>query len=142
MRILSVGAMALSTLVTACASVGPNYVRPVVPAPPQYRFIEGAAQGESLADAPWWRVFDDATLQGLIREAIANNLDLRAAVARLDEARARAGVARSFLFPQIDATASYTFQQNTNTASEEDEGVRTDTERTKLIPQQARCIRM
>ena len=52
---------------------------------------------ESLADAPWWQVFQDPTLQALIREAIANNLDLQAAVGRVKEARARAGVAKSFL---------------------------------------------
>jgi len=117
-------AAALSSLVAACAPVGPNYLRPALQAPAQYRFVETATQGESLADAPWWQVFDDATLQALIREAIAHNLDLRVAVARLDEARARAGIARSFLFPQVDGTASYTLQQNTNNASEADEGVR------------------
>ena len=37
-----------------------------------------------------------------IREAIANNLDLRVAVARVEEARARAGIAKSFLYPQVD----------------------------------------
>src|SRR5689334_696478 len=101
-------AMAAS-LLTACAAVGPNYVRPQVPVPPQYRFVGGTAQGESLADAPWWQVFDDPTLQALVREAIANNLDLRAAVARVEQARAQAGIAKSFLYPQVDATGSYTF---------------------------------
>jgi outer membrane protein, multidrug efflux system len=123
-RIARAATAALSSLAAACAPVGPNYLRPALPAPPQYRFVETATQGESLADAPWWQVFDDATLQALIREAIAHNLDLRVAVARLDEARARAGIARSFLFPQVDGTASYTAQQNTTHDSESDEGVR------------------
>jgi len=105
-------ALVVAAAVTACAPVGPKYARPNVPAPGQYRFIEGAAQGESLADAPWWRVFDDSTLQALIREAIANNLDLRAAVGRVKEARARAGIAKSYLYPQVDASAAYAFQRN------------------------------
>ncbi len=74
------------------------------------------AQGESLADAPWWQIFDDPALQALIREAIGNNLDLRAAAARVEQARAQAGIARSFLYPQVDGTASYTLQQNSGTA--------------------------
>ncbi len=45
----------------------------------QYRFAEATAQAQSLADAPWFQVFDDPTLQALIRDAIANNLDLRVA---------------------------------------------------------------
>jgi len=107
--------LALSTmaavLVTGCA-VGANYSRPPLPTPEQYRFVTGSSQAESVADLPWWQVFDDPTLQALIREATANNLDLQAAVARLQRARAQLGIAKSFLYPQIDATASYTGQQN------------------------------
>ena len=62
-------------------------------------------QAQSLADAPWFQVFDDPALQALIREAIANNLDLQIAVARVEEARARAGIAKSFLYPQVDGVA-------------------------------------
>lgn len=103
---------AFCSILAGCAPVGPRYARPQVPVPPQYRFVEGAAQGESLADAPWWQVFDDPTLQALIREAVANNLDLRAAAARVEQARAQAGIAKSFLYPQVDGTADYTLQQN------------------------------
>jgi multidrug efflux system outer membrane protein len=102
-------------LMGGCFAVGPNYARPQVPNPPQYRFVEGAAEAQSLADAPWWQVFDDPTLQALVRDAIAGNLDLQIAVARLEEARARAGVARSFLYPQVDAAVGYRARQATNT---------------------------
>jgi outer membrane protein, multidrug efflux system len=84
----------------------PNYKRPELVTPQQFRFVEGA-QAESLADAPWFKVFDDPALQALIKEAIDSNLDLRAAVARVEEMRARAGIARSFLYPQVDGAASY-----------------------------------
>ena len=56
-----------SSLLVGC-TVGPNYARPQMPAPPQYRFVEGTA-AESIADAPWFQVFDDPTLQQLIRES-------------------------------------------------------------------------
>ena len=74
---------------TAC-TVGANYSRPPTPSPAQYRFVNGA-EAESLADVPWFEVFQDASLQALIREALANNLDLRSAAAHVEEARARAG---------------------------------------------------
>ena len=58
------------------------------------------------------------TLQALIREAIGNNLDLRVAVARVEEARARAGIAKSFLYPQIDGAANYFLRQASNASKE------------------------
>src|SRR5262245_3849879 len=89
---------ALALPLAGCAAVGPNYERPPLVNPAQYRFVEGTAQAQSLADSPWYQVFDDPTLQALIREALANNLDLQMAVARVEEARARAGIAKSFLY--------------------------------------------
>jgi multidrug efflux system outer membrane protein len=112
-------AVALSISLSGCA-VGPNYSRPEMPAPAQYRFIEGAGQGESLANAPWWQVFDDPTLQAIIKDAIANNLDLRIAIARVEEARARAGIAKSFLYPAVEGVAGYGVRQASTTSEEDD----------------------
>lgn len=98
--------------IASCAPVGPNYTRPAVPTPPTFRFVE-SQQAASLADVPWWQVFDDPVLQALIREAIAGNLDVRAAAARVERFRAEARVAKSFLYPQVDGVATYTAQQNT-----------------------------
>jgi multidrug efflux system outer membrane protein len=111
--------VALSIGLGGC-SVGPNYSRPEVPKPAQHRFIEGPAQAESLANAPWWQVFDDAALQALIRDAIANNLDLQIAVARVEEARARAGIARSFLYPAVEGVAGYGVRGASTTAERDD----------------------
>ncbi len=110
--------VAVTSLWLSGCAVGPNYARPQVASPPEYRFAEGMAQAQSLADLPWFQVFDDPALQALIREALANNLDVRAAVARVEEARARAGIATSFLYPQVDATASYALRQASNTSSQ------------------------
>ena len=100
-------AIAASAALAGCAAVGPNYERPRLPTPPAYRFVEAPAQAQSFADMAWFQVFDDPALQALIREAIANNLDLRVALAHVEEARARAGIAKSYLYPQVDGTASY-----------------------------------
>jgi multidrug efflux system outer membrane protein len=97
-------------LVSACA-VGPNYSRPEMPAPPAHRFVESEAQAESIADVPWWEVVKDPQLQSLIREAVANNLDLLTATARVEEVRAQYGIARSFLLPQVGLGAGYSAEQ-------------------------------
>jgi multidrug efflux system outer membrane protein len=88
-------------LLCACA-VGPNYKQPPVTAPDQYREVQGPpAPAASLADQPWWDVFGDPVLKDLIDEALRNGYDVQIAAARVEEARARAGVARSEFFPQI-----------------------------------------
>ena len=114
-RFGSVVACLLVSLLSGCAPVGPNYTRPPVAAPSQFRFVD-SAQAVSLADLPWWQVFEDPVLQALIREAIAANLDVHAAVARVERFRAEAGIATSLLYPQVDGTAAYTVQQNSGTA--------------------------
>jgi multidrug efflux system outer membrane protein len=84
--------------------------------PAQHRFVEGAAQAESLADVPWMQVFSDPALQDLIHEAVAHNLDLRIAAARVEEARAQAGIARSFRYPTIDIVGGYAASQGSRNA--------------------------
>ncbi len=96
------GVLALPLLAAGCASVGPNYRRPDMQPPAAYRGQPAAAPPESLADVGWWQVFDDPALQTLIREGITNNIDLKVAAARVVEARALAGVAKSFLYPQAN----------------------------------------
>jgi multidrug efflux system outer membrane protein len=92
-------------LLTGC-TLGPDYLRPNILTPSNHRGAVTPAQAESLADIPWWELFQDPVLQELTREAISNNYDLRAAAARVQEARAQIGVARSFFYPQLNANAS------------------------------------
>jgi outer membrane protein TolC len=108
-----------SGLLSGCTA-GANYARPIMPTPPDYRFVQPPSQAQTLADAPWFQVFDDPALQGLIRDAIANNLDLRIAVARVEEARARAGISRSYLYPQVDGVAGYGVRQASTTDENDD----------------------
>lgn len=87
-------------LLAACA-VGPDYTRPDTPTPPTYREQLQPEEAASFADAPWWEVFHDETLRGLIGEALRSNYDLRTAVARVQQAQHLVGVTRSPLFPQV-----------------------------------------
>ena len=57
-----------------------------------------------LADLPWWQVFHDAPLQELLTAALAHNHDLALAAARVDEARALIGLARSEHMPQVEGS--------------------------------------
>ncbi|MEX2208811.1 MAG: efflux transporter outer membrane subunit [Myxococcota bacterium] len=92
---------ALVALALAGCAIGPDYERPAVVEPPLYREQTTPAESASFADLPWWEVFQDEALRALIGEALANNYDLRIAAARVEEARAFAGIARSEFFPQI-----------------------------------------
>lgn len=91
---------AFSVLLAGCA-VGPNYRRPVTTVPETHRGQLGPAEAASLADRPWWEVFGDPVLQGLIDEALQSNLDLEAAASRVELARNLVTVARSDVFPQV-----------------------------------------
>jgi multidrug efflux system outer membrane protein len=93
----------LLLLLVGC-EVGPAYKRPEVEVAP--KFAEQARQeAVSLADQPWWEVFSDPVLKDLIRQALERNYDVRAAVERVEEYRARAGIDRAAYFPEIDAGA-------------------------------------
>src|SRR5437868_12787357 len=103
----------LSALALALAgcTVRPNYHRPATPVPPL--FIEPhAPAGIADADlASWWHAFDDAELDRLVNRAVAQNLDVETAAARIREARAREQVAGAAALPQVDAQASATRQR-------------------------------
>ncbi len=82
----------------SCA-VGPDYERPEIDTPDDYR--EQIDQGATLANASWWNVFQDAELNRLITVALDESKDLAIAAARVEEARARAGFARGDFYPQV-----------------------------------------
>jgi multidrug efflux system outer membrane protein len=103
--------LALASLLVvslAGCAVGPNYQRPLLKTPENFRAPDPlpAPQATSLADLKWWEVFRDEKLQDLIRAALVANYDLRDAVVRVEEARANLGVTRSNQFPQISATGA------------------------------------
>ena len=94
-------AAALLLLPLGCA-VGPNYQRPRVSTPTEYRNGEAAAQQASIADLPWWEVFKDSRLRELVQTALANNYDLRIAVTRIEQSRQIAAQVRAQYFPFLN----------------------------------------
>lgn len=97
------GTLILLALCVGC-SLGPDYVRPALDLP-------AAADNATLHTAPftdtqWWHLFADPTLDRLEREAIQHNLDLRYAMARIEEARALARIARADRLPWLGIGAA------------------------------------
>ena len=97
-------------LLVATVSGQKQYVRPVVNTPDMFRGADATAPTNqtSIGDLKWFEVFRDQELQKLVRTAMAQNYDLRAAVARVNAARANLGLARSDQFPQIVGSADLT----------------------------------
>jgi multidrug efflux system outer membrane protein len=101
-------------------SVGPNFIRPDPHVPPQWS--AAATTSSSLNTEPqavvtWWTTFQEPTLVSLIERSTAANLDLRAAVLRITEARAERDVAGAAFWPKVDANASYTRQRLSDTTT-------------------------
>jgi len=81
--------------------VGPDYKRPTMETPPQFRAAMTPDAATSIADLKWFELFQDEHLKELIRVALAQNYDLRDAIARVYAARANLGITRSNQFPQF-----------------------------------------
>ncbi|HYK01580.1 MAG TPA: efflux transporter outer membrane subunit [Thermoanaerobaculia bacterium] len=96
------GLILLASLALAACTVGPDYQRPPVAVPEQIYGATEPATAESLADVKWFELFSDPVLRGLIEEALRNGADMRIAVARVEEARARYGIAGSARYPEVD----------------------------------------
>jgi len=87
-------------LLFAGCVAGPDYKRPPVNAPQNFRG-DTAGLTNSLGDMPWWELFRDDTLQALVRSALTNNYDVRIAAARVEQARAVQAETRSGYYPQV-----------------------------------------
>ena len=86
-------------MVTACA-LGPDYRRPTIEVAEHYRIPH--AEGESIANLPWWELFQDKVLQQLIQQALQENKDLKRAIASIEEHQARLSIARMDFAPQLE----------------------------------------
>ncbi len=98
-------------LLPGCTKVGPDYVAPTLDQDIQVDVAEGEYLGvlpEQADIRNWWQVFDDQILTDLINEAVANNLDIRMALSRLDESRARLGISNADFMPTGGAGAGTT----------------------------------
>ncbi len=108
-------ATATLLLATAGCAVGPNYKRPLVEVPRNFRTEPASSSvpeaATTLGDEQWVEIFEDASLQQLVQEALQNNLDLRIAAQRVLEAQAQVGITRSQQLPSVNGGASYSALQ-------------------------------
>ncbi len=110
--------MALSLALSAC-SLAPNYQRPDMALPQGWSSVEGVGLAQQPSTTPFWEELGSTDLNRLIELALAQNLDLEAALHRIEEARAQAKVAGAALYPSVDASgsASRIYQDPKNTKS-------------------------
>jgi multidrug efflux system outer membrane protein len=106
----------LSVLVVEAAgcTVGPNYKRPTVNVPTDYRGVMPAqpATVASLGNEKWWDVYQDPVLTQLIHTALQQNYDVRIAATRVLQAQAQLGIVRANQFPSASVGADIFSQQN------------------------------
>ncbi|WP_420997636.1 efflux transporter outer membrane subunit [Cupriavidus sp. 30B13] len=107
-RTAAAGTLAL--LLAGCA-VGPDFVPPGAQVP--HRWATHASAGadsralDQPADAQWWRLFGDPQLTALVQRAVASNLDIRAAAARLLQSRWERRIVSAAGLPSVGANAGY-----------------------------------
>jgi multidrug efflux system outer membrane protein len=112
-RVLTVTILLLA--LSGC-KVGPNYKRPTLDVPGQYRGLApGLGTAGNFAEMKWQSVFPDEVLQGLIKEALTNNYDIRIAASRIVQAQASLGVTRSNQLPSLSGSFGVQNEQSAAT---------------------------
>ncbi|HUC97985.1 MAG TPA: efflux transporter outer membrane subunit, partial [Candidatus Polarisedimenticolaceae bacterium] len=107
--------IAVSLILSAC-SLAPQYQRPQIAMPAGWTDVAGVGTTDQPATVPFWQELGSEELNNVMKIALAQNLDLEAALHRIDQARAQTKIAGSSLFPQIEASggASRSFQDPRN----------------------------
>jgi NodT family efflux transporter outer membrane factor (OMF) lipoprotein len=108
---MRVAAVTLVLLFSTGCAIGPNYKRPAVQTPAQYRQplpLNEPADKSSLSDVAWASLFQDDVITKLVKTALVQSYDLQAATQRVLEARAQLGITRSQIAPQVTASGGFT----------------------------------
>ena len=95
-KINVIGTILLFLFLSGCA-LGPDFMRPVVETPKNYRFEKVPA--ERMINLKWWELFNDPVLYTLVTQALTNNKDLKIAAVRVEQARAYLGFTRADQYP-------------------------------------------
>ncbi len=104
----------LLTLISACASVGPDYVRPSVETPPAFKEVSGwkvAQPRDAAVTEHWWQLFDDPQLNQLEEQVAISNQNITVAEAQFRQARAVVEASKSANLPSLTLGASATRSQ-------------------------------
>jgi len=104
--------VATALLLAAGCTVGPDYIPPEPQTPDAWhlQLTKGLAQGQADFQT-WWTVLDDPILNRLIGTSLEANLELRRAVARVYEGRARVGIAKGRRVPEVNSQGGYQRQR-------------------------------
>jgi multidrug efflux system outer membrane protein len=110
-----IAASMLVFLITGC-KVGPNYKRPVLATPDQYRGVAPDLSNQPgtqpFAEMQWETVFQDETLRALIKEALTNNYDMQIAASRILQAQAVVGITRANQLPSVSGSGGVNYERN------------------------------
>ncbi|WP_277979318.1 efflux transporter outer membrane subunit [Sphingomonas phyllosphaerae] len=114
-RLPALVALAAGTALAGC-SLAPTYVRPAAPVPTSWPAGDAyLRQSEARLPSVTYRdIFRDPRLQAIIDQALANNRDLRVAVANIEATRAQYRIQRADLFPLVNATGAYSYRDSGN----------------------------
>ncbi|MGY6276955.1 efflux transporter outer membrane subunit [Methylomonas sp. MgM2] len=104
--------LSLALTMTGCFMVGPDYEKPQIDSPKQWRF--GVNDAKDTANLPWWEQFNDPVLNSLVEQALLNNLDLKVAIANVEQFMGVYGSTRASLFPQIFGLGGFERRQQSN----------------------------
>ena len=121
-RRLVVSVLALAVL-AGCA-IGPDYQRPELELPEQWQAAPTTVEQVQLAQ--WWQSFNDPALNALIAESLANNSNLKSAVAAVDAAAAQLQLARADYWPTVDLGVSGTKTRNSEAVTPAGQALRTE----------------
>ena len=112
--------LAVTLLLSAGCAVGPDFKQPSTKTPAAWSGLDvfGKQQTSTATAGPaqlaaWWSIFNDPTLTSLAEQALAANLDLKIAEARVRQARAAKGIAFAGLWPSVNGSSSYTRSHQT-----------------------------
>jgi NodT family efflux transporter outer membrane factor (OMF) lipoprotein len=99
----------LLSLLSACATVGPNYSPPEMKTPGTWQKQQTGVSAEQTSQeslSKWWTTFNDPMLTGLMEKAVAENLDIKQAFSRVKQARIQRGITGAAQYPSVNAKGS------------------------------------
>ncbi|MCI5223194.1 MAG: NodT protein, partial [Candidatus Electrothrix sp. AR4] len=123
--------MSAFLFLASCSAVGPDYKKPDLPPVAQWNspMLQGlrAEQADPQLISTWWQTLQDEQLADLIQRAVAQNLDLRTATERLQEARVQRGLKEEEQLPTLGASGSIGWGRSNDRTGTEQYGIGLDT---------------
>lgn len=107
--------LAISTMALGGCMLGPDYQRPKVAVPGEFRGAPPTT--ESVASTRWQELFADQAMNQMVTAALANNFDLRIAAEHAEQARLQLGITRASQYPFVNANAGFTATRGSSTGA-------------------------